>query len=274
MSEPSSAARANTFGAAAPDTSAGAVASCSDRRCAWCRRTLEATARPDAVFCSRKCRQTAFRLRRRRTTEAANATPKVFAYADPPYPGRARKYYQREDTYGGEVDHVELLASLKASGYDGWALSTAADALRDLLPLCPPEARVCPWVKPIGASPQTFGLHNCWEPLIVVPGRRLRPGLRDFLIAQPARFGGKLPGRKPLNFCAFLFDALGMLPGDELVDLFPGTGMVGRAWAQLSSRYRDDASSSSPSDSVAEDLGDVSPPGGTDTSFTPAGATR
>jgi hypothetical protein len=30
-----------------------------------------------------------------------------------------------------------------------------------------------------------------------------------------------------------LFDALGMMPGDELDDLFPGTGIVSRAWAEL-----------------------------------------
>ncbi len=170
----------------------------------------------------------------------------VFAYADPPYPGRARKYYGKEASYGGEVDHRELIASLTAAGYAGWALSTAADALRAVLPLCPPEARVCAWVKPIGAAPRTYGLHNTWEPLIVVPGRRLRPGRRDWLSAQPARGGGALPGRKPIAFCAWLFDSLGMLPGDELVDLFPGTGVVGRAWAEASgyasARARDDAS--------------------------------
>ncbi len=43
-------------------------------------------------------------------------------------------------------------------------------------------------------------------------------------------------GRKPVAFCAWLFDLLGMVPGDELVDLFPGTGAVTRAWRELSSR--------------------------------------
>lgn len=102
-----------------------------------------------------------------------------FAYADPPYPGRAARYYRHEPTFAGEVDHVALIASLQASGYDGWALSTAADALRELLPLCPPEARV--WSR--------------------TPPRSLRP----------------------------------LTTGDELVDLYPGTGVVGRAWAELTS---------------------------------------
>jgi hypothetical protein len=158
------------------------------------------------------------------------------AYADPPYPGLAKRYYGREPTYGGEVDHAALVARL-SSEFDGWALSTSARALRDVLPLCPETARVCSWTKPHTPSPRTFGIHNCWEPVIVVPGRRRRPGVRDHLSALPARKGGTLPGRKPIAFCAWLFELLALAPGDELVDVFPGTGIVGRAWDELSSKY-------------------------------------
>jgi hypothetical protein len=189
-----------------------------------------------------------------------------FAYADPPYPGLARKYYQHEASYAGEVDHRALVESLKYS-YDGWALSTSAKALRDVLPLCPPGARVCAWVKPIGACSRTFGLHNCWEPLIVVPGRRRRGGQRDWLSAQPARGGGNLPGRKPIAFAAWLFACLGMQPGDELVDLFPGTGVIGRAWAELSRApggtpsptHRGGGSPAAAADPSPGDGGDLSP---------------
>lgn len=164
-----------------------------------------------------------------------------FAYADPPYPGTARRWYQHEPTYAGEVDHRALVASLGAGGYDGWALSTSAKSLRDVLPICPAGARVCAWCKPHGASPQTYGPHNCWEPVIVVSGRHRRPGIRDWLSALPARGGGTLPGRKPIAFCAWLFQLLGMQPGDELVDLFPGTGIVSACWREASSEYsRDD----------------------------------
>lgn len=202
--------------------------------CAWCRRELEAT-RP-ARFCGRKCRQSAFRLRRRGAVADAGVSdaPGTFAYADPPYPGLSSKYYRHEPTYRGEVDHVALVASLKASSYAGWALSTSARALHWLLPLCPAEARVCAWVKPIGTRSNTYGLHSTWEPLIVVGGRRRRPPVRDYLVAQPARHGGTLPGRKPLAFCAWLFDCLGMQPDDALVDVFPGTGIVTTAWRELS----------------------------------------
>jgi hypothetical protein len=204
------------------------------RRCSWCGELLATTARVDSVFCSRKCRQTAFRLRRRRATDAVAERPLRIAYADPPYPGRARRYYKNEPTFAGEVDHEALLAKLQT--YDGWALSTAADALRFVLPMCPPEARVGSWVKPIGVSSRTFGAHNTWEPLIYMPARRLRGGVRDWISAQPARFGGSLPGRKPIKFCAWMFSIVGMLAGDDLDDLFPGTGVVARAWRELSAR--------------------------------------
>jgi hypothetical protein len=157
-----------------------------------------------------------------------------FAYADPPYPGTAKRHYGREKNFAGEVDHRELVRALTSSGFDGWALSTSSKALRAVLPLCPETSRVTAWVKPIGVPRSTYGMHSTWEPLIVVPGRVLRPGRRDFLSAQPAKRGGTLSGRKPLAFCAFLFQSLGMLPGDELVDCFPGTGIVSRAWRELS----------------------------------------
>jgi len=37
-------------------------------------------------------------------------------------------------------------------------------------------------------------------------------------------------------FCAWLFDCLGMVPGDSLEDLFPGTGIVARAWRNVGGR--------------------------------------
>lgn len=231
-----------------------------ERTCDWCHGPIPPRARIDARTCSRKCRQAAFRLRRR--MGAAGATdprsqtdtspgtgagrqitpwrgpgvverPMHVAYADPPYPGRARLYAD-QDSYGGEVDHEALIARLEDEYPDGWALSTAADCLRWILPLCPPEAHVCPWVKPIGVPPATYGLHYTWEPLIVVRGRQVQPGMRDWLLAQPARHGGDLIGRKPIAFAAHLFDALGLRPGDTLDDLYPGTGIIARAWAEAS----------------------------------------
>lgn len=237
--------------------------------CAWCGRVAGGSER--RVYCSQRCRQAAFRLRRRRALEVTHAEPGRFAYADPPYPGLSAKYYSDEPDFAGEVDHRALIASLEAGSYTGWALSTSSKALADVLPLCPPGARVCAWVKPIGVPPRTAGLHSTWEPLIVVRGRQQPPGVRDWLRAQPARreagMERSVAGRKPLAFCAWLFDCLGMLPGDVLDDLFPGSGVVGRAWASVSadgdvaqaSRSRASAKYSrhaGTTTTVVEDLGD------------------
>ena len=202
--------------------------------CQWCC-VEPRMPRRGAKFCSQICRQAAWRCVKNLDVRERNAKPMSFGYADPPYPGLAHAYYKDQPTYAGEVDHAELIASL-VDRYDGWALSTSADALRMVLPLCPNTVRVCAWVKPIGVSSKTKGLHSTWEAVIVQPGRELQPGKRDFLYAQPARGGGDLIGRKPLKFCGFLFEALGMLPGDELDDLFPGTGIVLRAWKEICRR--------------------------------------
>lgn len=206
------------------------------RSCLWCRGPLGSD--PRSIYCNRRCRQSAFRARQLVAVETSPVMvqPGVFAYADPPYPGRSKRYYGREATYAGEVDHRELVSSLGAAGYAGWALSTSADALRLVLSLCPPTARVCAWVKPHGVPSTTRGPHNTWEPVIIVGGRRLRPGVPDHLRALPARLGGStLMGRKPIAFSAWLFRLLGMRPGDQLVDVFPGSGAVSAAWRAVSS---------------------------------------
>lgn len=48
-----------------------------------------------------------------------------------------------------------------------------------------------------------------------------RPRLTD-----PAR----VIGAKPARFARFVFELLGATAGDQLVDLFPGSGGIGRAW--------------------------------------------
>jgi hypothetical protein len=183
-----------------------------------------------------------------------------FCYADPPYIGRAKRYYGDQPTFAGEVDHVELIASLKASNYDGWALSCAVDipSLRIVLNELPDDARLCPWVKPGSAPKATNGIHNMWEGLIVVGGRQEPPGKCDWLRAQPARFGGDLPGRKPIAFIAWLWSLLGARSGDTLEDRFPGTGIVGKAWDHLSQAALGDVSADGFSDAQPRGLDDTS----------------
>lgn len=37
-------------------------------------------------------------------------------------------------------------------------------------------------------------------------------------------------GAKPMEFCFWLFEMLGLTPGDDLADLYPGSGAVSMAW--------------------------------------------
>jgi hypothetical protein len=44
---------------------------------------------------------------------------------------------------------------------------------------------------------------------------------------------GRVIGAKPAEFAYWLFDLLGARPGDTMIDLFPGSGTIGRAWAAM-----------------------------------------
>ena len=120
-------------------TSLGAVvtgvAPVPERRCGWCRSPLEATR---FRWCSTKCRQTAWRARLIELVEDPTDTPKRIRISDPPYLGCARRYYQHEESYAGEVDHEALIAESERD-FDGWALACSTKSLRVLLPLCPPR---------------------------------------------------------------------------------------------------------------------------------------
>ncbi len=148
------------------------------------------------------------------------------AYADPPYPGRAHLYKNHPD-YAGEVDHPELIERLTT--YDGWALSTNAQSLHWILPLCPPEHRVLAWVK--------HSVNVSWEPVIVVSARPVSTqGPRDWIHAEPEAFQWRpkpdsyVIGQKPRAFCIWLFQWLGAETDDTFEDLFPGSGAVTHAW--------------------------------------------
>jgi hypothetical protein len=156
------------------------------------------------------------------------------AYADPPYIGQARKHY-RHDPRCAEVDHGELIAQLVAEFPDGWALSCSSPSLAHLLPLCPPDVRVMAWVKPFCSFKPGVNPAYAWEPVLVHGGNgrrrrgRREPTVRDWVSANVTLRRG-LAGAKPEAFCHWLFAVLNLRPGDELVDLYPGTGAVSAAW--------------------------------------------
>jgi hypothetical protein len=222
------------------------------RLCAWCERPIPARARCDAVCCSVRCRQARHRFLRAvgHAEAVAAGRPLRLAYADPPYPGNARLYRDHPD-YRGEVDHAALIGRLAA--YDGWALSTSAQALPAVLALCPPGVRVAAWHRGERPTRSRWPLH-AWEPVIYCAGRQLITSTRraDSIVCGVAPLDtlpGRVIGAKPAAACRWIFTLLGACPGDALDDLFPGSGAVGRAWATFtrspdqSPKPRADASS-------------------------------
>lgn len=164
-----------------------------------------------------------------------------FAYADPPYIGMA-KHYAKEAAADGrvaaEVDHPALIERLVCDYPDGWALSLSTPTLRLLLPLCPPDTRVLSWVKPMAMFHKNVPLVYAWEPVLLRGGgKRVTERYVDFTpdwhMASRATGAWKknngVMGAKPLSFCLWLLRCLGYQAGDQMDDLFPGSGVMGLA---------------------------------------------
>lgn len=149
------------------------------------------------------------------------------AYADPPYPGKADRYREQE-----EVDHAELIERL--SEYDGWALSTDEINLRDVLNLCPPRTRIAAWCRTNSTPLHPFP-YAAWEPVLFKPARINVHCVPNFLVGKrpDAGFcenGSGLIGSKTEEFCEFVIRCLGAEPDDDLTDVFPGSGVMAKAW--------------------------------------------
>ena len=163
-------------------------------------------------------------------------------YADPPYPGQAKRHYGKHRDYAGEVDHFELLKRLDGE-YDGWLLHTSSTALPEVLGYA--EAlgvgpyRVMAWVKPFAAFKRNVSVAYAWEPVLIKAVRKpvvtKRIVMRDW-IAENITLKRGLTGAKPDKVCRWAFEMLGAEPTDELDDMFPGSGAVMDAWL----RWRDD----------------------------------
>jgi hypothetical protein len=154
-----------------------------------------------------------------------------FAYADPPYIGQAKKHYSH-DPNCAEVDHAALIEGLCADYPDGWALSCSSPSLQQILAICPTDVRVAAWVKPFAVFKPNVNPAYTWEPVIFRGGRkrdRTVATVKDHVSASITLQRG-LVGAKPETFSFWLFGLLGMEAGDELADLFPGTGGVTAAW--------------------------------------------
>lgn len=153
------------------------------------------------------------------------------AYADPPYLGCCGLYdhYHPDGRCWDDPEtHQALLDRLRAT-YDGWALSLTSQSLSTITPMCP-TARVAAWVKPFAAFKRNVRIAYTWEPVLFVPGRDSSAAGaavgRDHL-AESITMRKGLTGAKPRAFCDWVLDLLGWTIGDDLDDLYPGTGVMG-----------------------------------------------
>jgi hypothetical protein len=162
-------------------------------------------------------------------------------YADPPYIGCAHLYKDHPD-YGGEVDHVELIERLM-SEYDGWVLHASATA-RSMAVLAPliekTGARWMTWVKGFAAFKRNVSVAYAWEPVIVKAARKpvvsKRLVMRDW-IQESITLRKGLTGAKPEAVCHWAFEMVGACPGDDLHDIYPGTGAVAAAWRTWQGKF-------------------------------------
>lgn len=214
------------------------------RVCVWCGSGISATARRDAVTCSKPCRQARHRFGKGLRRLERTATPLALAYADPPYPGLSKRYYDGHRDYAGEVDHRGLLERL-ARDYQGWGLSTNARSLPGVLASCVElelDVRVAAWFRG-GRKVRSRWPLTSWEPVVYAGGRRdvaAEPALDSLIkFSRPRRTDPeRVVGAKPADFAWWLFDLLGARPGDTLDDVFPGSNGIGRAWSMLQAAGR------------------------------------
>lgn len=158
------------------------------------------------------------------------------AYADPPYLGCCSLYehYHGDDGRCWDDPHTHwlLMERLREEFPDGWALSASSPSLTTLLSRHHwTDLRVGAWVKPFAVFKPNVNPAYAWEPVLWSGGRsrrgRCEPTARDWVSCEITLQKG-LTGAKPEAFCWWLFDLLGLQADDTLVDMFPGTGVVGR----------------------------------------------
>lgn len=181
-----------------------------------------------------------------------------FAYADPPYLGRAEYYRAHHDealSWDDPETHRALIERLQGEYPDGWVLSLSERSLRTILPMCPPEARTAAWISERARyAGRAVAVRRHFEPVIFCGGREGPNRAADFVVTKqepmPAganryemnnksaiRSGKVFVGRKPAAFCRWVLALLGFDPAKDMIaDLFPGTGAMGSVVAAMQSR--------------------------------------
>lgn len=174
-----------------------------------------------------------------------------YCIADPPYLGRAERWYGPTGRAGGkgknrasnhelahvydhEQTHRDLLENLQTN-YDGWAIAMSVHSLSTYLSLVETESenaiRVAVWNKP-NAVPSGSRILNNWEPVLLkIPksrkGRNKGPSCHDVLTCNAPHIG--FVGSKPIEWTRWVLKMLGVQDQDEVTDMFPGSGMVTKA---------------------------------------------
>ena len=160
-----------------------------------------------------------------------------FAYADPPYYGRAKEIYGKLHNDAGKWDlketHHELIKLLTTNYPDGWALSCNSKDLPWLLPACPNDIRIASWCKSWHQIRPT-STQWAWEPLIwrTVKKEPKRQMVRDYLVTG-MQTKTNTPGAKPNVFNRWVLDLLIFDPTeDTLDDLYPGSGSMAKTMTE------------------------------------------
>ena len=182
------------------------------------------------------------------------------AIADPPYLGRAALWYggkgrSKQGTAGraagrgdlaaeyhpdahewdDPVKHIALMVTMDDE-YDGWAMAASGKTLAPLLGFADKlGARLAIW-HVTNAIPDGNRVSTRWEAVILrQPDARRAYGtghaIGDVLSAPHPMSG--FVGAKPAVWTRWVLDMLGYQPGDEVDDLFPGSGAVARAMEVL-----------------------------------------
>lgn len=172
------------------------------------------------------------------------------AIADPPYYGRAERWYGTSDMgadrakrrpdnhpdahiWDTDEAHVHLIQKLSAE-YDGWVIAASSDPESMALysRWLPSTVRTLVWFRR-NAVPSGARVTASWEPVyaFIPPARRGRAegfSTTDVLDAPAPRIG--FAGSKPEAWTRWVLTVMGYDPRNDTVDdLFNGSGAVAAA---------------------------------------------
>lgn len=179
------------------------------------------------------------------------------AIADPPYLGRAAlwyggkgitkwpatqkrskgrsaddvEYHPDAHLWDDPMEHVRLMVGLEEA-FDGWAVAASGKSLGPLIGVADNlGAKLAIW-HVTNAIPDGARVRNTWEAVFyrVPDGRRaVGTGHRVPDVLSAAHPVSGFVGAKPDAWTRWVLDLLGFQPGDEVIDVFPGSGAVERA---------------------------------------------